>query len=108
VLGYLTQSGVNYLVLLIAVATFVLKVWALIDAATRRPDAYVAAGKQTKKLWIAILAVAVVVQLAIASPLFLLNLIGIAAAIVYLVDVRPALRQIGGGRGGGGGGGYGW
>ena len=68
------------------------KLWALVDAIIRPGDAYVAAGKLTKPAWIAILAVAVL--LTGASFTGLLGIIAIIAAIVYLVDVRPAVRSM--------------
>ncbi|MGP3953150.1 DUF2516 family protein [Streptomyces sp. 7N604] len=75
-------------------------VFAFGDAAFRREDAYRAADKQTKPFWLIILGLAVVVNL-IPVGLFFLVIIGLIAAIVYVVDVRPAVKAIsGGGRGG--------
>ncbi|KAF3469662.1 DUF2516 family protein [Streptomyces sp. Tu 3180] len=72
--------------------------FALIDAATRREDAYRAADKQTKPFWLIILGLALVVSL-IFGILSFLPIIGLIATIVYMVDVRPALRGLpGGGR----------
>jgi hypothetical protein len=79
-----------------------LKIWALVDAARHRTDAFPAAGKQSKNLWLAILGLALVVQIVLLNPLNFLNLLGAVAAIVYLVDVRPALASVEGGRGKGG------
>jgi hypothetical protein len=95
-LGYLSSSGVNLIVLAIAVFTFALKVFALVDVSLRRPEAFPAAGKLTKVIWLAILGVSLLVALAFASPIMILNLAGTVAAIVYLVDVRPAIRGLGG------------
>jgi hypothetical protein len=78
--------------LIISLALLVLELWALIDAALQPTQAYVAAGKQTKVFWVVILVLAVLFR-----GLGLLALAGIIAAIVYLVDVRPALRTIRGG-----------
>jgi hypothetical protein len=85
-----TTHGFFAIVLL---ALFVLKVFAWIDALIRPAQLYVAAGKQTKVFWAVLLTVAVVVNG------YFLGLAAIVAAIVYLVDVRPALREAGGGRG---------
>ncbi len=71
-----------------------LKIFALVDAATHRAEAYPAADKQTKTVWLIILGLSVAAQMLIRAPLSLLNLVGIVAAIVYLVDVRPALRSL--------------
>jgi hypothetical protein len=80
----------SLLLLSLGLGALALKVWALIDAIRRPTEAFVAAGKLTKVAWIAILAVAVV--LGGTSVLGLFGLVGLVAAIVYLVDVRPAVR----------------
>jgi hypothetical protein len=80
-----------------AVATlvmFALQAWAFIDAVSHRGEAYVAAGKLTKQAWLIILGLALVAHMLIWSPFSFLNLIGTVAAIVYIVDVRPALRAL--------------
>ncbi|MFF4606996.1 DUF2516 family protein [Streptomyces sp. NPDC001339] len=70
----------------------------LIDAAVRREDAYRAANKQTKGMWLVFLAIATAL-LFILPVMSFLPIIGIIAVIVYTVDVRPALREISGGSG---------
>ncbi len=81
------------LISLVWLVTLALKVWALIDASTRPIAVFPAAGKLTKVAWVVILAIAVV--LSVYSPLGLFGLAGTVAAIVYLVDVRPAVRPRG-------------
>jgi hypothetical protein len=81
----------SLLLLVLGLGALALKVWALIDAVTRPADAYVAAGKLTKIAWVAILAIAVLIGGADVFGLF--GLVGLVAAIVYLVDVRPAVRS---------------
>ncbi|MEU7296126.1 MULTISPECIES: DUF2516 family protein [Streptomyces] len=77
---------------------------ALVFAAMAREDAYRAAEKQTKKFWLIILGINLVVNLLL--PMLFLQIAGVIAAIVFMVDVRPALAQVsGGGRGGRRGGG---
>jgi hypothetical protein len=69
-----------------------IKVWALVDSITRPGPAYPAAGKLTKPVWVGILAAAVLLG---GSNIFgLFGLLGTVAAIVYLVDVRPAVREL--------------
>ncbi len=80
------------LLLLLGVALLALKVWALVDACLRPAAAFPAAGKLTKLAWIAILVAAVL--LSGLSVLSLFGLLGTVAAIVYLVDVRPAVRGL--------------
>ena len=82
----------SLLLLVLGYGAFGLKVWALVDACTRPQPAYVAAGKLTKIAWVAILAAAVLIQGASVFGIF--GLLGTVAAIVYLVDVRPAVREL--------------
>jgi hypothetical protein len=89
------QSG---LMTIATLALFAIQAWAFIDAVSHRPDAYLAADKMTKPTWLIILGIALAAHMLIWSPLSFLNLIGAVAAIVYLVDVRPALRALTGRR----------
>lgn len=86
----------NALLSLLSLAIVVVQGWALIDCVMRPSKAFEAAGKLTKPAWLAITAIALVVGL-LFGPLGILGLAGIVASIVYLVDVRPAVRQIQGG-----------
>ena len=87
------------LLLLLGIAALALKGFAFVDAARVTAQAYPAAGKLTKPIWLGILGVAAVVELAVfPSPLFFLNLLGVVGAAVYLVDVRPAVKAMGGGK----------
>jgi hypothetical protein len=76
------------LVGLLSVGLLVLKLWALIDCATRPAPAFEAHGKLSKVIWLVILAAALLFN----SVFGILGLAGTVAAIVYLVDVRPAVR----------------
>lgn len=75
-------------------AIFVVQAWALLDAISHRAEAFVAADKMTKKAWLVILGVALAAHMLIWSPISLLNIIGTVAALVYMVDARPALRSL--------------
>jgi len=81
--------------LLLTLLTFfvlALKVFAFADALSRPAAAYVAMGKLTKPAWLAILGLSVL--LGLVTGLFgLFGIVTIVAAVVYLVDVRPALRS---------------
>jgi hypothetical protein len=91
----------------LTVLAFGLEVFALVDAARTRADAFVVAGKQTKSIWLAILGVATAFGFialplfggGVLSPFHILSIVAVVAAVVYLTDVRPAVRQL---RGGGG------
>ena len=73
---------------------FAFQAWAFIDAVSHRPDVFLAADKLTKTTWLIILGIALAAHMLIWDPISFLNLIGAVAAIVYLVDVRPALRSL--------------
>ena len=72
------------------IAALVTAVYAFVHAALQRRDAYTAAEKLTKPVWLVILGV--------AAALTFIGVFGIAiaaaAAGVYLVDVRPKLLEI--------------
>lgn len=90
------QNGV---LLVLGIAAFALEVWALVDALRRPAGAFTAAGKRTKKFWVVIVAVAAAIGF-VSLPFANLGLLGILAVVgaaVYLADVRPAVKQYGGG-----------
>ena len=91
-------QGLVYLVLYYG--TLALTVWAFVDALVRPAPGYVAAGKLTKPAWLGITGVAAAVIFLTKSPMGLLGLPAVVAAIVYLVDVRPAVRGLRRGNGG--------
>jgi hypothetical protein len=73
--------------LIVSLAMLVVKLWALVDAAIRPSRAFAAESKQTKPIWVGILVVAVLV-----TYIGLFSILGLIAALVYLLDVRPAVR----------------
>jgi hypothetical protein len=84
---------------------FALWIWALADCATRKPAAFAAAGKLSKTGWLTILALAtlfgylVMVPFArYSNPVNIVPLVATCCVGVYLADVRPALREVTGGR----------
>ncbi|MER7179731.1 DUF2516 family protein [Streptomyces hyaluromycini] len=84
---------------LLKIVLMALAAFGLVDAVFRREDAFRAADKQNKMFWLIILAIALVVSY-LFSILSILPIGGLVASIVYLVDVRPAVKQVSGGGGG--------
>ena len=80
--------------LVIGIAQLGALVFSLLHAVRVRSDAFTAAGKQSKVFWTALLAVSLVLRLTISSPLDLFGIIASIAAIVYIVDVRPAINDV--------------
>ncbi|WP_311765167.1 DUF2516 family protein [Streptomyces zingiberis] len=99
VYGVLVQGFHNILSFLY-LGILLFTAFAFIDAVIRREDAFRAADKQTKPFWLIILGIALVVNV-LPLGLFFLTIIGLIAAIVYVVDVRPAVKAVTGGGGGG-------
>jgi Protein of unknown function (DUF2516) len=86
----------------LSIAAFVAEVWAFVDALRRPAKAFVAAGKQTKPLWLIILGVAAVVGLYSSTfgglnAISILPIAAFVAAAIYLTDVRPKVRGFNGG-----------
>lgn len=86
----------NLVELIITVLMIAAKGFAVVDAISRPPQAFVAADKQSKPFWIILLGLSLAANLLIWQPISILNLAGIVAALVYLADARPALQQVSG------------
>lgn len=92
------ELWVNYALLLLMMA---LRLWAVIDCATRKSSAFPAVNKLTKPVWLAITIGGAVLSALLYGygPLNLISLITLVASLVYLADVRPAVREVSGGSG---------
>ena len=85
----------GWIALALGLAAVGLQVYALVEAVRHRAAAYPAAGKLTKPVWCAILAVALALGLlSVRNPLNIFEIAAVVAAAVFLADVRPALRQV--------------
>jgi hypothetical protein len=86
--------GIESTVALIVVfALLAVKIFAFGSALTYSSRAYEAAGKLTKPAWLIILGLAVALTFIPVGGL-IISLAGTIAALVYLVDVRPALAGL--------------
>ena len=85
------QGLVVYVLFAVKIAVLVMTVYSFVHAAMQRSDAYTAAEKLTKPVWLVILGVGVLLVL-------VLDVTGAAiaavAAGVYLVDVRPKILEV--------------
>ena len=88
-----------YLNLLVLIFSLIVQVVALIHCLTQRGDGFQAIGTLPKGAWAAILAVCIVLTLLISGAIGIFSLIGIAAALIYLLDVRPGLKDLSDGKG---------
>ena len=85
------QALVVYVLLVLKVIVLGTAVYAFVHAAIQRPDAYTAAEKLTKPVWLVILGVAILLTLVLDVTG---AAVGAVAAGVYLVDVRPKILEI--------------
>jgi hypothetical protein len=74
---------VALIAVVIGLATLVVPIWAIVDAASRPSAAFTVAGS-SKAMWIAIIAVAWV----------LTGIVGLILGAVYLGNIRPRVRAI--------------
>lgn len=81
----------GYVLFALTIAVLLTTVYAFVHAALQRPDAYTAAEKLTKPVWLVILGVGALLA-------WVLGITGVAIAAVatgvYLVDVRPKILEI--------------
>ncbi|MEP7024875.1 MAG: DUF2516 family protein [Actinomycetota bacterium] len=96
-------SALTWFFEVLALAALVMEAYALIDVLRRPAQAFVAAGKQTKPLWLAILIAATAIGLGTAlapgglAAIGILSVAAFVASAVYLTDVRPRVREFRGG-----------
>lgn len=91
---------VRYVIeLVILVFALVIEAVAFVHCLTQRSDAFPAIGTLPKGAWLAILGVCMVLTLLTRGPISIFGLIGIAAALIYLLDVRVGLRDLTDGKG---------
>ncbi len=82
----------------INLATLIAAVWAFVSCLRTRPDAFPAIGRRSKGLWLALTGGATVVALAGFSAMSILGIAAIVISAVYLMDIRPRILEITGGR----------
>ena len=96
ILGSGVYGPLNFFFVALGLAAFVVEAWAFVDAIIRPAQAFPAAGKQTKPIWLLILGVAFVLGLYAAvygGATGMLSVIAFVAASIYLLDVRPKVRE---------------
>jgi uncharacterized membrane protein len=76
------------LMLILSIALFVAKGFALVDCVARPSPQFVSLDTLSKQTWLIILVLALFAHLLWSQPLAILNLLGTVAALVYLAQVR--------------------
>ncbi|MFB9238934.1 DUF2516 family protein [Plantactinospora siamensis] len=90
---------VSIINLVLLVFALVVEAVAFVHCLTQRSDAFPAIGTLPKAGWLVILGLSLVLTLLFFGPISIFGLIGIAAALIYLLDVRVGLRDITDGKG---------
>ncbi|HZE41961.1 MAG TPA: DUF2516 family protein [Stackebrandtia sp.] len=93
----------TYTGLAIAAITGLLAIAALVHCALQKPNAFPAVGPLSKGAWLAILAGCLLLSaLGVGGArgdigLDLFSMIGLVASLVYLLDIRRAIKELGSG-----------
>jgi asparagine N-glycosylation enzyme membrane subunit Stt3 len=83
----------------IYLVTFVASLFALIEALRTPASAFEIMDKQTKKLWVILTGLATGLSLlAVLTGTGFLVIMGLVATLIFLLDVRPAVKGVQGGR----------
>lgn len=81
----------------IYLVTFVASLYALIEALRTPASAFELMDKQTKKLWVVLTGIATALSLlAVFSGRGMFVILGLVATLIFLLDVRPAVKGVGG------------
>src|SRR5436309_2291736 len=79
--------------LALLVLALVIEAFAFVNCLTQRSDAFSAIGTLSKGAWLGLTGAALIITLLIQAAVGLLGFIAITIAAIYLLDVRPALRD---------------
>ncbi len=100
-MGSGAYAPLTYFFVALAVAAFVVEIWAFVDCISRPAQAFQAVGKLSKTIWLIILGVAFVLGLYAAAYGGITGILAVAAfvaAAIYLADMRPKLKEFRRGR----------
>jgi Protein of unknown function (DUF2516) len=90
-LFYVTVT--NTVTWVLTVVCLIIELWAFLNCLTQRAEAFGVVGRIPKGGWLAMTGGAVLVTLLFGTVGSFLGLIAVVVAGVYLLDVRPALRD---------------
>jgi choline-glycine betaine transporter len=93
--GYVVLS----ISLILLIASLVVQAVALIHCITQRGDGFQAIGTLPKGAWVAILVICMLLTWFTKSAYNIFALVGIGAALIYLLDVRQGLKDLSDGKG---------
>ncbi|GAA5177792.1 DUF2516 family protein [Rugosimonospora acidiphila] len=77
----------------LTVVSLIVELFAFVNCLTQRTDAFLVVGRIPKGGWLAMTGGAVLVTLLFGSVRNFLGLIAVTVSLVYVLDLRPALRD---------------
>jgi hypothetical protein len=93
-------SVIDWFFEVLAIGALVFEGYAFVDVLRRPKQAFLAASKQSKPLWLVITGVATVIGLGTAAtaswPIGILAVAAFVGAAIYLTDVKPKVKDYGG------------
>ena len=92
------STALDLITLVLWVVFGVVKAWAFIDCLRRPAAAFPAVGRLAKWVWLLLTGAAALTGLVPGLTIGLFGIAGLISALVYLVDVRPRIAEITGGR----------
>ncbi|NUS72185.1 MAG: DUF2516 family protein [Corynebacteriales bacterium] len=99
-MGLMNSSGLwvdgitGTIALVIFLVSLVLEVWAFIHCAIQRSDAFTALGTLSKGIWLLLIGGMMLLSYFFFILNSLFGLIALIAALVYLLDLRPRIKDL--------------
>ncbi|WP_328796648.1 DUF2516 family protein [Halosaccharopolyspora lacisalsi] len=84
----------SWILMIIWLAGIPVGIYAFGHAATQRADAFTAADKMSKPVWLGITGGGLAVLALFRGPITIFWIAGLVAVLVYLVDVRPKVTEV--------------
>jgi hypothetical protein len=84
----------QWILIIVGWPAILVGLFAFIHAAFQRADAFTAADKLTKPAWLGITGGATLLLLLCRTPDTFLWIVGVVAALVYIVDVKPKVTEV--------------
>jgi hypothetical protein len=91
----LVTPTVQYVDWALTLFALVLELFAFVHCLLQKREAFPAVGTLSKGIWLALTGIGALLTFFLGvSPFGLLGLIGLTAAAVYILDVRPGIKEL--------------
>ena len=89
----------SYIDVIVYIVSLAVQAVALVHCLTQRGNGFQALGTLPKGAWAGIIGVCLALTALTRGGLLIISMIGVAAALVYMLDVRPGLKDLSDGKG---------